>query len=360
MQSERLVSDDSPDLKVEELSADDFETLATYNGRTYCALSISISSMLPDDSEADPEKLSALVAMLNDLCISSSHNVIEVSYIVYSGTQESDGIVPTMILCPVETKRLKNLREIAPSLGQVGLLQTMRDVSGMLRAHHSNISYHGNLSAERIFFNDKANCYCFHPIDLINAYIKIKFSPQSDESSHFASMDVFGFANTFRKLFLDFPDVSSIIKCTVSYIMEDCLQTDSSKRPSIERIFHAMEGILIGFTAMQSEIDKLKKRAVTAEEERAVALASLAASSLTPPGTGGGAPLSPTSRVGPSRSTSVIANKPTAAAPPMPINAVHEKRANSGSFTRALQVFKSKLKDVNPACFSIILYLTCI
>lgn len=355
MQSDQLVSDESPDLKIEDFGAEGDEAIANFKGRSYSALTIAISSVLPEDSEVDSEKLSQLVAMLTDLSASNNPNIIDTCNIIYSGSQEAEGIVPTMILCPVEAKRFKTLREVIPCLSQVGFPEAMRDIARLLQMLHAKNLCHGNLSADRIFYNENSKCYCVHPIDLVNSFIKIKFTSEDGEDDCNAKEDVFHFANCFRKLFLDFPDISSLIKCTITYILDDCLHADSSRRPTAERIASALEGILLGFNSMQSEIEKMRKHVAVVEEERNSAVAALAAANAGKSAQfGEGTPSnpSPTSKASSMRWISSAPSKsqlqsPAVGAAPMPINAVHEKRANTGSFSRALQVFKSKLKDVH-------------
>lgn len=315
-----LVSDENPGIVIEDAD-DENDVLVTFKGKQYVGHKISIES----DEEVEALLVQKLVSRLSELCELKHSSLIETCFILYSGSQKEDGVVPTMILCPIASKRFKTLNQLAFSLDQITLAKTIDDMASLLKLIHSKGFSHGDITADHIYFSETTKSYSIHPIGIVNSLVKANVLKSS--SSFFISErdDVFQLSNTFRKMFLDYPNVSSLLSCSISYILDDCLAIEAMNRPSSARISDALHGIMIGFTSLQQEIDRLKKLVATSATTKSAA-ATLNAATGSPR---------------PKNTNNITSNIKT-----VPIEAMHEKRANIGSFDRSVQLFKSRLQQV--------------
>lgn len=334
--AEYLVSDEDKEIIIEEVD-EELDFLVTYKGKQYCGHKIIIES----EEDVDITLIQNLVSRLSELCDLKHECLVGISKIVFSGSQEAEGIVPIMILCPVESKLFKTLNQTAYSLDQLMLAKTLTDIASLLKTLHSKSFYHGSINADLIYFDEISKSYCLHPIGIVKSLV-VQLSAMTTPASsqvffNCERSDVFQFANLFRKMFLDYPSISSLLSCSISYILEDCLNEEPANRPSSTRVSDALNGIMIGFNSMQLEIERLKKL-----------LASTTAAANQSKITGASS----------NQTSSPQAQKPGGArqfngSRAVPIQAMQEKRANVGSFDRTLQIFKSKLHQVRfaiPRC----------
>ena len=324
MMSAYLVSDDNKEIIIED-SDDELDILVSYKGKQYWGHKIIIES----EEEVDRIVVQNLVSRLSDLCELKHLSLIDVSIIVFSGSQETDGIIPTMVLCPIESKRYKTLNQTAYSLDQLSLAKTLTDMASVLKSLHSRGFSHGSINADVICYNDDSKSYSLHPMGIVNSLVSAHINPSKKSFFACERNDVFQFANLFRKMFLDYPSISALLSCTISYILDDCLNEDPVHRPSSARVSDALSGILQGLNSMQQEIDRLKKLLASAPS---ASQGKTVGSSKSPD--------RPAKQVpGGSKSYNNAGS--------VPIQAMQEKRANIGSFDRTVQLFKSKLHQVN-------------
>lgn len=329
--SNYLVSDESENLVIEDAD-DDNDILVTYNGKSFFGYKISILLPEGEEDDIDPAIIKTLVDKLCSLCEFKHNSLIESFYIIYSGSQEDEGVVPLMLLCSFESKSFKTLNQTAYLLDQIKLANTLSDIALLLNSLHAKDFYHGALNADNIFFDEVRKVYCLHPKSLVEFIVSSVIARKDPGSSIADKVDIFQFANTFRKMFLDYPNLSNLLSCSISYILEDCLKAEPLLRPSAERVSDAIQGIMKGFNSMQLEIDRLKKQLLAAEQQAG------ASKQFEQPSVAA----SPKSRHG--KSQSGTAHKAISGS--LSALAVHEKRASVGSFDRTLQLFKFKLKQV--------------
>ena len=53
-----------------------------------------------------------------------------------------------------------------------------------------------------------------------------------------------------------YPSISTLLSCSITYILEDCLKPDPAQRPTAGRVSDALDGIIMGFNSMQLEIER--------------------------------------------------------------------------------------------------------
>ena len=350
-----FIPDDSSDLRVSGVE-EEKEVLVTYKGTRYLGVRIDLESYTEAGGDVNVVSLERFVEKLVDLCEISSFNLVGACNIIYSGTQCTEGIVPTMITFPLDSKSMKTLNETAFSLDQLTLAKTLSDIARILKMLHAKGYSHENINADYIYQDSDTKDYCLHTMHLVGCLVEVHFSSSTIVSTGHTSepcgekRDLFQFANVFRKMFLDYPSISTLLSCSITYILEDCLKPDPTQRPNSDRVSDALDGIMMGFNSMQVEIDRLvicqfymlrllnlttlyyslrlRKLATTITASREIFASALPE----------------VVQAGTDSST-----KHTGKAPIMrsiPVGVVHEKRSNTNAFDRALQLFKSKLQEV--------------
>ena len=330
--NEYFISDESPDLSVEECE-NNFDILVTYKGKSFSGNKISIESSEANE-DVDVNHIKKFVSKLSELMEFKHPYLIEICFIIYSGSQEQEGIVPIMFLCSLESKSFKSMNETAHLLDQIKLAKTISELSNLISSLHSKFFFHNNLNSDNMYFNSSTKNYYLHPIHIIESMIISIFrtNKTTDSNDLKEKNDLFQFANTFRKMFLDYPNISSLLSCSITFILDDCLLPDFNYRPSSKRVSDALEGIMQGFQSMQNEIDRLRKCLTDAEKQNSQINFDTIKNNA-----------SPKARVLPSNSSSATTKKITGS---ISVQAVQEKRSSSGSFDRSIQLFKFKLKEV--------------